>query len=185
MNKHRPLYLKAQTMMEYILVMVVVVVIVFLAFKNNGGGVLERTHNKTAEYFNTGTRAIMGGYFDGTTFTSVNPSKIDGGWCQWSSCIDGFQARECACPRPAFGGTACVDVAIRRGDCSAGPPPPPPPDCHFWYCHLGTWSGPRDACDEAPCPDGIETGVMYNQEEVCLPSQPYGHCETHPSGGGD
>ncbi len=107
MNTRTNLYAKAQAMMEYILVMVVIVAVVFVAFKKSGGGVLEATQAKTNAYFDTGSKAIMGGYFDGTTFVPVTPNKIDGDWCAWSSCVDGYKARECACPRPAFGGKAC------------------------------------------------------------------------------
>lgn len=114
-------------MMEYILVMVVIVVIVFVAFKQGGKGVIETTQDKTVEYFDTGANAIMGGYFDGTGIVSFNPKPINGKWCAWSTCISGFQSRECACPRPAFGGKACAntggfmgiggDGAIRKGAC--------------------------------------------------------------------
>ena len=113
MNKHPDFYRKAQAMLEYTLVMVVVVVIVFLAFKNGGGGVLQTTHDKTAQYFNTGSTAIMGGYYDGTTFRKVDPNPINGGWCAWTTRINGVQTHECACPRPAFGGTACTGAAAQ------------------------------------------------------------------------
>jgi hypothetical protein len=109
MNKHTILYSKAQAMLEYLLVMVVVVMIVFVAFKAGGGGVLQKTHDKVNAYFDTGTTAIMGGYWDekSNTFIRVEPSPIDGDWCAWTTCVAGYKSRECACPRPAFGGKAC------------------------------------------------------------------------------
>jgi hypothetical protein len=121
MKTHTHLYFKAQTMMEYILVMVVIVVGVFLAFKSGGGGVLERLNSQTVQYFDTGATALTGGYYNGTSVVRVDPNKIDGGWCEWTSCVNGYQSRECACPRPAFGGAACADIegwgAVRPGDC--------------------------------------------------------------------
>jgi hypothetical protein len=109
MNKHATSYSKAQAMLEYILVMVVVVVIVFVAFNKNSTGVLKQTHDKAGQYFNAGSTAIMGGYWDDETKTyhKVEPTKINGGWCAWTTCIQGYKTRECACPRPAFGGKAC------------------------------------------------------------------------------
>ena len=107
MNRQTNPYPKAQAMLEYLLVMVVVVVIVFLAFGKGGGGPIDQTRAKTKEYFDTGSTAIMGGYYDGTTFVKVEPNAVNGGWCGWTTCINHVRTRECACPRPSFGGTAC------------------------------------------------------------------------------
>lgn len=119
MNKRKDFYSKAQAMMEYLLVMVVVVVIVFVAFRKSGS-LIEKTNQKTKEYFDTGTTAIMGGYYNGTDFVPLNPNRINGGWCAWSACTAGYESRECACPRPAFGGAPCADDpdgAVRAADC--------------------------------------------------------------------
>lgn len=96
-------------MMEYVLVMSVIVVIVFLSFRNNGEGVLQRTHDRTARYFDTGSNAIMGGYWDSSrnSFVKVEPRPVNGAWCGWTTCINHVRTRECACPRPSFGGRAC------------------------------------------------------------------------------
>ena len=99
--------IRAQAMMEYILVMCVIVVIVFVGFRNTGNTVLDRTHDQAESYFNTGSTAIMGGYYDGGNFVRVDPSPVNGGWCAWTTCINHVRTRECACPRPAFGGRAC------------------------------------------------------------------------------
>ncbi|MBF0593839.1 MAG: hypothetical protein HQL22_02595, partial [Candidatus Omnitrophica bacterium] len=48
-----------------------------------------------------------------------NPEPINGGWCAFSRCINGFQVRECACPRPAFNGTECDGNAT--AECTDGP----------------------------------------------------------------
>lgn len=104
---------KAQTMLEYLLVLVVISTVVFGAFVQKGG-VLARTQNRAAEYFNTGSAAILGGYYDGNTYVANNPVPIDGGWCGWTDCVTGFKQRECACPRPAFGGAACDGDAVWR-----------------------------------------------------------------------
>jgi hypothetical protein len=118
MKRHGHLYFKAQAMIEYSLVTIVIVMIVFLAFKKNGGGVLEQTYNKTTQYFDTGTKAITGGYYDtGTSeFVPFQAAAVDGGWCAWSECVGGARSRECACPRPAFGGAACPGNGIDYGE---------------------------------------------------------------------
>jgi hypothetical protein len=109
--------LKAQAMMEYLLVVVVVVAIVFTAFLNTNDSIIMRTQNKTAEYFDTGSQAIMGGYFNAQQgrFIESKIKPIDGGWCGWTTCVDGFKSRECACPRPAFGGKACDGESPHHG----------------------------------------------------------------------
>ncbi len=161
MKKHRDLYFKAQAMIEYSLVTIVIVMIVFLAFKKNGGGVLEQTYNKTNQYFETGTKAITGGYYDtGTsTFVPYQATAVDGGWCAWSECVGGAQSRECACPRPAFGGKACGEGAtgvatesVRYGLCGGTP-----------------------ACD-ASAPSGIYSAAAYYTKENC------GHTPDCPDG---
>ena len=38
-----------------------------------------------------------------------NPAPIHGNWCKPTACIQGYMVRECACPRPAFGGKPCDD----------------------------------------------------------------------------
>jgi hypothetical protein len=105
-------------MLEYLMVMVVIVVMVFLAFKNRGDSIMSQTRNKTSEYFDTGAAAIMGGQyqFDPATNSSIfirrEPQPVDGGWCEATSCVGGFSAKECACPRPAFGGDPCPGTAV-------------------------------------------------------------------------
>ena len=106
-------------MLEYLLAMVIIVVLVFVAFKNEGGNVLSQTRNKTVEYFDSGAMGIMGGYWDSATkkFVRIEPARIDGGWCQ-GGCASGYMIRECACPRPAFGGDQCVGNAVMlNADC--------------------------------------------------------------------
>ena len=104
-------------MMEYLLVMVAVAFLVFGLFKaGSGGGLIEQTRQTTNQYFNSGAMAIMGGYYDPATGTykEVNPQPVDGGWCSCGH-ANGHTVRECACPRPAFGGNPCSGRAVDAG----------------------------------------------------------------------
>ena len=159
-------------MMEYILVMVVVVVIVFVAFRKDGGGVIEQTHNKAAEYFNTAAGAIMGGYYNGEQMVSMEPVAINGGWCDWSVCVNGVRQRECACPRPAFSGKACDDtssnaqgssLAITDQGCVGSGEPPQ--TCYYYRCHLGQPEQKMGVCD---CPSPVDAHCLAGDEAtVC------------------
>ncbi len=109
---------RAQAIMEYILVMVVVVGVVFIAFRNSPSGILGQTANTANAYFDVGSTAIMGGYYDGSTMVRVEPAPVNGGWCRPTKCIgeaggEGHTVRECACPRPAFGGAPCAGEAVQ------------------------------------------------------------------------
>ncbi len=101
-------------MMEYLLVMIAVAFLVFGIFKaGSGGGLIDQTRQTTNQYFNSGVMAIMGGYYDPAThmYIDANPTPVDGGWCA-SGQANGHTVRECACPRPAFGGKACAGAAV-------------------------------------------------------------------------
>ena len=107
--------LPGQAILEYLLIMVAVSLLVFGAFKaGSGGGVIDQTRQTTNQYFDSGVKAIMGGYYNPAThmYQDINPEPIDGGWCS-SGHVNGKSVRECACPRPAFGGKPCVGEAIR------------------------------------------------------------------------
>jgi hypothetical protein len=110
-------FIKAQTMLEYLIVMVVIAAVVFGAFGVKEGGFLDKTRISANSYFDTGAAAIMGGYYEsggsGTTgnYIELNPAPINGGWCQ-GHVVNGRTVRECACPRPAFGGAACSGEAV-------------------------------------------------------------------------
>lgn len=101
-------------MMEYLLIMVAVAFLVFGLFKaGSGGGIIDQTRQTANQYFNSGVMAIMGGHYDPNTGTYIdaNPQPINGGWCA-SGHVNGRTVRECACPRPAFGGAPCAGEAV-------------------------------------------------------------------------
>jgi len=173
MSKHANFYSKAQAMLEYLLVMVVVVVIVFLGFKNSGGGLLNKTHSQVNQYFDTGSKAIMGGYFDATTntFVQVEPNPINGDWCAWTTCIKGYRTRECACPRPAFGGNACVAdsqgrESIWSDDCPSSSVGGGEEECNRYRCHL---LGGEELVGTCACPEEPESCVAGEESIVCHP----------------
>jgi hypothetical protein len=116
-KSHNHIISKAQTMLEYLLVMVVVVAIVLAALKNGQESVLAKTRNKAGEYFDSGAMGIMGGYYasDGT-FVKVEPAPVNGDWCA-DACVNGYTVKECACPRPAFGGSPCSGEAVVNSNC--------------------------------------------------------------------
>jgi hypothetical protein len=104
-------------MLEYLLLMALVAFLVLSSFKPNG--ILDLTRQATNAYFSSGSRAIMGGYYNTTGGTNrptfENPAPVNGGWCGWSLCMNDVQTRECACPRAAFGGKECAGEALLKG----------------------------------------------------------------------
>ncbi|MEI6438006.1 MAG: thrombospondin type-1 domain-containing protein [Candidatus Omnitrophota bacterium] len=102
------MFKRGQVLLEYILLLGLVAVLALASFRPQG--VIEQTVNTSKGYYKDGTRAILGGYYDNTgAVVMENPTGVPGGWCKFSSCINGFKVRECACPRPSFGGAECVD----------------------------------------------------------------------------
>ncbi|MBF0330371.1 MAG: hypothetical protein HQL17_00405 [Candidatus Omnitrophica bacterium] len=179
----KPLFSKAQTMIEYVLVMVVVAAVVFGAFTAGNNGMLHKTQNAATQYFDTGAAAIMGGYYEGGQYVELDPKPINGAWCLPCPVIGGVQVCDCACPRPAFGGTPCTAVVPPPPpcvpDCSAGcgdngcggscgicPPPPPPPacvpDCVGKSCGANGCGG---SC--GTCPTGV---CNISGQCVCMPN---------------
>ncbi|MEI8011511.1 MAG: hypothetical protein WCI27_03370 [Candidatus Omnitrophota bacterium] len=105
--------LTAQSMLEYLLVMVVVVSLVLGALGGIHTPLLNLVNNRAKDYFDTGSAAIMGGYYDGARYIEINPTPVNGEWCDYTDVLDGVQMRQCACPRPAFGGRPCVGSAVK------------------------------------------------------------------------
>lgn len=101
-----------QMMLEYLLLLALVAFIVLGTFSNNG--VIRQTSTSANEYYKVGVQAIYGAHYDQTSGAVVtdNPQPINGEWCAYSECVRNFRVRECACPRPAFGGTVCSGDAI-------------------------------------------------------------------------
>jgi hypothetical protein len=111
----------AQTMMEYLILLALVAFLVITAMKPQGP--LDAIHNATAEHYNAAASVIASGTYNAQsrTYSDIDAKiePVNGGWCGWSTCIDGYQKfRECACPRPAFGGQGCSGSAIM--DCNEG-----------------------------------------------------------------
>ena len=164
---------QAQVLIEYLVLTTIVAIMVVLGMVNGGvSNLLNPARRMANEYYTTGTKAIVGGYMDTTgNYVALNPDPINGGWCDWGSCIDGWQERECACPRTAFGGIYCnisspnsqgFSVAVRQ--CGGGGPPGCIPVCGPRECGLdplgcdgcGTCQHPF-TCDEngiCQCPSG-------------------------------
>ena len=119
---------KAQSALEYMLLVTVVAVVIFVAIKpsKTGQSVLNRAQEASTEYYNSVTQVIMG----------KNPNPINGGWCAPKP--GGYC--ECACPAPAFGGAYCVDGADPAGVCKAA---------------VG---GSPAYCGDRKCDHGSETG---------------------------
>ncbi len=90
---------QAQAMLEYLILVIFVAGLIFAAlnFKKQGSvgnTLIEQTQN----YYKQGYKMIVTG----------KTKPLDGGWCEWSSCINGYKERDCACPRPVLGGRNCA-----------------------------------------------------------------------------
>ena len=148
---------RAQAMLEYLLLLALVSGLSFAAFK---GGIVNKTLQTVNQYFKTGVRGITGGYtLSNGTYVVQDPQKIDGSWCQWTTCVNGYQVRECACPRPAFGGASCTGDAVQ----ACGP-------------HSTTCSGGRRYIPGVGC--GCNAGETYNGS-ACVTNcawGPWGTC---------
>ena len=107
---------QGQTILEYLLVTTLTACLVFYAMvgKNH---MFPDLFNEANLYYEKGGKALSGGYFNSPTnltnpthqgsLTVRVPTPIVGGWCPWGSCIEGYQERECACPRPMFTDSYC------------------------------------------------------------------------------
>lgn len=79
---------RGQGILEYILLTALVAFVSLLFFRT---GLVDRTVVASNDYFKTGARAIMGGYFDKTTGEAIVggfPDAVDGGWCAFTKCIN-------------------------------------------------------------------------------------------------
>ena len=143
---------RGQVLLEYLLLLGLVAFIVLLSLRP--GGVLNSTVGVSQNYYQTGARAILSGSWSKTgTVTMENPVAINGGWCPWSMCIGGVKVRECACPRPAYGGTECADengVGAIAGNWT-------PLSACSKPCGGGTQTSSRG------CPDGTTTQACNTQ----------------------
>ncbi|NTV29062.1 MAG: hypothetical protein HGA80_03165 [Candidatus Omnitrophica bacterium] len=118
---------KGQTMLEYLLVTTLIAFLVFFALMGKNSMMMDLFHEVNF-YYDAGGKALAGGCFLApTSLTDKNhqgtlvvrtPQAIVGGWCPWGACIEGYQERECACPRPAFGGAICSGSPTQS--CSGG-----------------------------------------------------------------
>lgn len=58
------------------------------------------------------------------------PPPVDGGWSDWSVCLNGMQSRTCTNPAPANGGKACFGASEQV--CTGPIPPSPGTSIPFW-----------------------------------------------------
>jgi C1A family cysteine protease len=63
------------------------------------------------------------------------PPPVDGGYSDWSVCVNGLQSRTCTNPVPSNGGKDCSAIGPASQVCSVppGPVPPSPEDGVPWY----------------------------------------------------
>ena len=92
---------KAQTAIEYLLLLALVAVVVIISFSN----LLPRVKDSSGQYFVKATESIMG----------QNARRVNGGWCDWGepalvqgSVTQCMQNRLCDCPPPFGTGDICA-----------------------------------------------------------------------------
>lgn len=107
---------KAQTAIEYLILLSLVAVIVMISFAN----LLPRANQAVSSLFSRGRASIMG----------ATVESIDGDWCEWSPCLDctnasiaaclnqvaqniTVQYRLCDCPAPLGSGTICSGASAQ------------------------------------------------------------------------
>lgn len=89
----------AQVMIEYLVITILIAFLIFSALNfKQSGSIGNTTWSQAQSYYQSGYRIIN---------QPDSQKKIDGGWCEWSDCVDGYKERSCACPRPALGGVNC------------------------------------------------------------------------------
>lgn len=97
-------FIKAQAMLEYLILSIFVAAVVFAALNfSKSGSIGNALIAQTQSYYQQGYKMIKDG----------KSKQIHGGWCEWSSCVNGYQERDCACPRPAFDGKLCSGVSFQ------------------------------------------------------------------------
>ena len=103
---NRPANRRAQTAIEYLLILAVIAAIALGSFKL----LLPKVQQSSEGYYNKVTDVILG---------NKTPQPIPGGWCpvacppvggndQW--CGNATRYRTCECPAPAFGGAYCPET---------------------------------------------------------------------------
>ena len=181
---------RGQVLLEYLLLLGLVAFIVIMALSPDGTSLrpdrtaMSAVYTAAGDFYKTGVRAILGSYYDDTTnkVKMENPAAINGGWCGFSACIDGIKSRECACPRPAFGGAECQDDqwggAVVGSDWSEYTPctqeclmdgQPPGTQTHHRGCPDDAIET-RNCNDKTPCPFDCTWGPWIKTE--CNPN----HC---------
>ena len=122
---------RAQTAMEYLLLLAVVGIIVLSSLRF----FLPRVNQSSEGYYNSVTRTILG----------EDPAPIDGDWCV-PTCPDSnttgnpLMFKTCECPAPAFGGRYCQGQDWIFCTLSGSPSVPCTPS--------GSCSAPSPSCGE-------------------------------------
>lgn len=183
---------RAQSAVEYLLLLAVVAAVVMISFRI----LLPKTQNTTDGYFNTVSRAIVGGGAnitrgDGTQGFENDPAPINGGWCgldgeplngRLETCDDldlpcgtAVYYRKCACPEPAFGGTQCI----------ASNPSLATLDCTAQTSACADCTSQDDSC-QAPEPTNcaqVTAGLTACSKKACTISRACGPCQGTPPAG--
>ena len=111
-GRFRPIlkkYRRAQTAVEYMLLLAVVVTVTIIGFYRLG----PRTQYAANLYFQRAAAGIVG-----ARAPQAGPEPINGGWCEdYDQCSNqcglGTQTRRCACPVPSNGGAPCYGPSTR------------------------------------------------------------------------
>ena len=106
---------KAQTAIEYLLLLALVATIVIISFSN----LLPRVKDSSSEYFVKAAGSIMG----------LPAGQVTGNWCEWGPTLVPFhgspsnqciQKRLCDCPPPFGSGAICLGSDNRVVACPLG-----------------------------------------------------------------
>lgn len=202
-----------QSMLEMLLLTAVVAAVVITALlqSSGSGNFLERARTAAEVYYNQALRGLVAGNYD--TTKRSDPLPVAGGWCSCGACFNGYQERECACPRPAFGGANCsgdqmlvcgstqcsamtcfCGQVLVGSQCACPPgtvesgcacvvPPPPPPPSCVGTCY-GKNCG-DDGCGHVcgPLNGACQSGYACSNN-ICVESSNCDGRECGPNGDG-
>ncbi len=155
---------KAQTAVEYLLLLAMVMTLVLIGFWKYS----PKMQYGSELYFNAVGSEIVDAPLPGT-----GPAPINGVWCDpfppgscSMVCGPGTQTVQCACPAPANGGTPCQNATGARADGISTKEVP---------CQLaswGNWSITPGPCVPTNCPQGIrQFTVRCSSSDIqCCPA---------------
>jgi len=104
----------------------------------NGDGFLKVENNWGTSWGEGGymrTRYGMDAVADTAMYFTVDaPAPVNGGWSDWSDCVNGSQSRTCTNPAPANGGADCQGPSTQA--CTVPVPPDPPSTTLPWWAFM-------------------------------------------------